>query len=143
MRLLAERLRTPFQVFSAGTSAVAGSPVPEFGVVAAKERGVDLSKKTATPLTRDLVERADRILVMESRHLHGVAAVSRSALERVTVVTDLAAKPPTQGIPDPYGGTLDDYRRCYDTLHSVLAEGLPRLIETADRNATGPGRDPA
>lgn len=137
----AGRARIPIQVVSAGTSAVAGAPMTANAVAAAKERGVDLAGKTATPLTADLVEAADLVLVMEESHRKAVIALAPGAAERTRVVTGLAPSSGKDGIADPFGSSLEAYRVCFDDLRSVLREALPRIAELAEHHASRPGRE--
>jgi protein-tyrosine-phosphatase len=144
LRLLAaEHLRTPVQIFSAGTSAVAGALVSRNAQLAAQEHGVDLAGKSATPLTADLALRADLILAMESSHARTVAALAPSAAEKTLLVGRLAPGAGAGEIADPFGGALDAYRRCFAEMSALLREGLPLIAERADRHAARPGRDPA
>lgn len=134
-------LRTTIQVFSAGISAAAGTPVSPHAALVAKEHGVDLSDKKSTPLTRDLIERADLILVMERPHRARILSMVPSARDKTHVLTDLAPARGLDGIPDPFGGTLDDYKRNLGDLSAAIAEALPRLVEIIEHPASRHGRD--
>jgi protein-tyrosine-phosphatase len=134
-------LRTAIQVFSAGISAAAGSPVSPHAVLVAKEHGVDLAGRKSTPLTPELVEHADLILVMEPRHREQILSIVPSARERTHVVTDLAPRAGLGEIPDPFGGPLEDYRKHLGELSAVLAEALPRIAEMIEHPAPRRGRD--
>jgi len=140
-RSAAEAVRTPIQVFSAGVAAVAGAPVSHNAVVVAKENGVDLTGKQSTPLTRDLIERADLILTMESHHREWILSMAPAAREKAHVVTDLAPSSGLRGIKDPIGGSLEEYRRHLGQLAAVLSEALPRIADLIDHPAPRHERD--
>lgn len=142
-RLLAEHLTAPVQVFSAGTAAAAGAPVSQSAQLAAKEHGVDLTGKSATPLTTDLVDQADMVLVMEASHRRSVIALSPSAADKTFLVSEVAPGRGVREIADPFGGTLETYRRSFSEMSAFLREGLPTIAERVDRRAARPGRDPA
>ena len=100
---------------SAGLAALPGAPASENAVAAMAEVGEDLSAHAAKPVTRELLDGADRIYCMSES---AVAALKGAGYD---------ARLLGEGIPDPYGGTLEDYRRCRDALAAALdavAEGL-------------------
>lgn len=140
-RAAADAVRTRIQVFSAGVAAVAGTPVSHNAVVVGKENAVDLTGKKSTPLTRDLIERADLILAMEPHHREWILSMVPVAREKTYVVTDLAPSFGLRGIQDPIGGSLDDYRKHLGQLAAVLHDALPRLAELIDNPAPRHERD--
>lgn len=142
-RLLADRLRIPVQIFSAGTSAVAGAPVTPNALRAAQEHGVDLAGRSSTPLTVDLIERADMILAMEKSHRDRISRMSRAAAAKTRVVTELAPESGLAEVPDPFGSGIETYRRCFRDLRTILTEALPLLAETVEHDESRPGRDAA
>jgi protein-tyrosine phosphatase len=79
-------------------------------LTALAQRGIDGSTHRARRLTKDLVEAADLVLVMEPAHRDAVHALVPEAA--VTVLD----------VPDPYGGTAADYRACLAAIDAVLPE---------------------
>ena len=142
-KLLSERLHSPAQIFSAGTSAVAGAPVTPDAVRTAKEYGVDLAGKSSTPLTPDLIEQADMILVMEKRHRDRIVRVIPTASAKTRIVTDLAPESRIAEVADPYGLGIDAYQRCFSDLHSIFTEAFPQIAERVQHHESRPGRDAA
>lgn len=106
-------------VESAGLCA-GGRPASAHAVTAMAEWGVDLTRHVSRPLTRELCRRADLIAVMTPAHAAAVAAFG-AAPERVLILGG------EEGIPDPYGGSLEDYRHTRDALDRAVARLLPRL----------------
>ncbi len=113
-QVLDKRGRRDIMVTSAGLAAIAGQPASRHAVEAMRERGVDLSAHRAKPLGDALLRSADRFAVMSASHAAALAAHGVPS-EHIHV---LAAQ--NGGIPDPYGGTLEDYRRTRDALEKAV-----------------------
>jgi protein-tyrosine phosphatase len=93
---------------SAGTDVVPQGLMSGHALAALAQRGLDGSTHRARRLTRDLVDAADLVLVMEPAHRDAVRALAPDAA--VTVLD----------VPDPYGGTAADYRACLAAIDAVL-----------------------
>ncbi len=106
------------QVFSAGISAD-GSPATEYTVQVMSEIGVDISHHRSVPLTLEMCEQADRIVVMTEMH-KAILVHAGVSVENVIV---LAAE--NGGIADPYGGDLT----CYRETRDQLIDEIDRLLE--------------
>lgn len=134
--LLAARLGAGWRVGSAGTSAAGGDPPTEKGQqVMREEYGIDISAQRSTPLTVGAIDSADQIFTMSVDQARLVAALSPSAGPRLrlfgafapgTRPSDRSADPggaPASllEVPDPIGGTLEQYR-----------ETAARLAKAAD-----------
>lgn len=123
------------EVRSAGAGAFPGSPVSGGALRVAGERGVSLDGHQATLLTRREVEWADLILTMSPTHLvrvtelggGGHAALLTAYAEGFDVGADSAA------IPDPIGGTDEEYAQTYERLESLIDKVLDRLQSGAGR----------
>jgi len=97
---------------SAGTKpakAVAG-----LAVEAMKERGIDISGQRPKPLTRELMEWADVFVSMGCGVEDSCPVIFLKKFE-------------DWGIEDPYGGTIEDYRRARDRIESKVLELIGRL----------------
>ncbi len=119
------------EVRSAGVAAGTGQPASRGSLEAADQVGLDLSHHASTPLTAELVDAADLILVMSAHHL--VRIVELGGGGRAALLTafaegkegeDAFGAPP---IPDPFGGPLDEYVRTRDRLDTLVAQVLDRL----------------
>jgi protein-tyrosine-phosphatase len=125
-RLLAERGWTHVRVESAGTSAIFGAPASANAIEAAREHGLDLTGHRSAPLTPDRLEWADVVLAMGPAHLANIAALG--AGQRASLVTDFL-EGPDAGMPvaDPFGGSLDEYRRTFVQLEEAVTAVVQRL----------------
>ena len=100
---------------SAGLAALPGAPASANAVAALAEVGEDLSAHRAKPVTRELLDAADRVYCMSQS---AVDALKNAGYD---------ARLLGAGIPDPYGGTLEDYRRCRDALTAAVATAVETL----------------
>ena len=101
-----------FAVRSAGLYAYEGEPASENAVEAAKKYGCDISSHRSLPIDIDLVNQSDLILTMTPAHKQVLSSVADGKVftfgEYVGSDDDIA---------DPFGGDLDEYIRCADTLY--------------------------
>jgi protein-tyrosine-phosphatase len=115
-------------VGSAGVSAFDGSGASGGAVRAAAANGLDLSSHSATRVTHEEVSAADLILTMSSAHLARVMELG--AGERAAMLTSFAGAAPEDtpsSIPDPIGGSDEEYRATFELLERLIGRVLERL----------------
>ena len=112
----------PFMtVSSAGTHAVAGSPATEFAILAAQEKGIDITAHSARPLDGALISSSDMILCMEPSHAEWVLSIDSSIYEKVFNLADFSGIAGSgRKIADPYGCSLREYRVCFDEINTCI-----------------------
>jgi protein-tyrosine-phosphatase len=115
----------PVEVRSAGTGAGEGWPAAEEAVRVAGQRGLSLGEHRTTPLTADLLDWADHVLVMEAQHRRAVEQLG--APEKVTVLSEYGGD--GRDIPDPLGQGRDAYEKTFDALETYLRA----FLETEER----------
>ncbi len=116
-----------YTICSAGTAAAAGWPISEGSLVELRRRGIDARMHRSTPLTEDLIRRADRIYTMSPEHRAAVVQMVPSARDRVV---PLDAQGP---IADPIGGDQEAYRRCAGQIEQAVDQRLEEFVNE-DRN---------
>jgi protein-tyrosine phosphatase len=102
---------------SAGLAALDGAPASTFAAAAAAETGVDLRRHAAAGLTPEAASRADRIYVMTRRQQRDLLDLDPDLASRVELLD-----PDGVDVDDPYGYTMEDYRRSRDHI----ADGVSR-----------------
>lgn len=115
-------------VASAGTHAEPGAPAARHSLAVGIRRGLDLGAHRSQPLTPELVEWADLILVMGSGHLAPVRRMGGK--QKVAMLGDFAAGGDEEGgrsVPDPFGGDEETYARTLAVLDEMLDAALERL----------------
>jgi protein-tyrosine-phosphatase len=129
-RRLAEKgLDTRHQVISAGVWAVDDRPASEHAVAVMAERGIDISGHIAHTVNADDVSEADLILVMSREHEQMIRNTWPQYGWKIQRLSEMAGK--RQDIPDPYGGPIEEYRDCADTISDFIDRGLERILELA------------
>lgn len=107
-------------VRSAGTAAAAGLPAAEEALRTAERHGLSLADHATTPLTADLLEWADHVLVMEGYHRRLVSRMG--APEKVTLLSEYGGD--GGDIPDPVGAAEEVYEDVFGRLESYLENFL-------------------
>jgi len=113
------------EVRSCGTIAQDGFPASENGVVACDELGVDISDHRSQHLSKELVEWADHVLVMEEGHVLSVNALDWRAPFKTWSLGSFVDK---KRIDDPYRRSMRRYRKTRDLLRRAVIAALDRLV---------------
>ena len=102
------------EVHSAGIAAN-GAPAEPNAVAALAECGLDISGHVSTPLTAEHIKAGGVFVCMTPSHR---AVLLQAGVPQKNLFT--------LGIPDPYGGDLQVYRACRDSISALL----PELVNT-------------
>jgi protein-tyrosine-phosphatase len=117
------------RILSAGTGAWPGVPASEQAVLVMGERGIDLTSHAAAPLTADLVAEADLILVMTRRHRQYIGEVWPQAADKTYTLSEYAGlEEEGPDVPDPFGGSVEEYRLCADRLRVLVQAALEKYL---------------
>jgi protein-tyrosine phosphatase len=111
-------------VASAGTAAADGEPASAHAVACMASRGLDLDSHRSRNLGDLDLDGYDRFLCMTSSH---AAALRSRGIPAAKLEVVHAAQ---GGVPDPFGGSRDDYEACAQVLETYakdLATGLGHL----------------
>ncbi|MCX7714342.1 MAG: low molecular weight protein arginine phosphatase [Clostridia bacterium] len=120
MRKIAQDYRLDISVESAGIFAQSGEPASRYAIEAMAEYGVDISAHKAKQVTEELLKKSDIVLTMTQSHKEMLFSIAESVYtlnEYANVDGD---------IPDPYGGSLEEYKetaaRIYDMLLKIAKD---------------------
>lgn len=111
-KLLADSNICDIIASSAGIAALDGEPASENSVKAASEAGADLTSHKARKITREMIKQCSAVYTMTQSH----AAMLKSALPEYAAKIKVLGS----GIPDPYGGDINEYRNCRDSILAAL-----------------------
>lgn len=116
------------QVLSAGVLvedlALNKQGAANYCVSLAKRNGFDLSQHQAKPISKELIENADLILVMNHEQLEVVSKLASGARAKTLLFGQWIG----QGdILDPYGQDMLSFERCYKTLKKAAHSWQRRL----------------
>lgn len=101
---------------SAGLSAFENQPATEYAVTALREIGIELSGHLSKPVTPEPLFSADKIYCLTSAH--------RAALLRVYPQLEEKTFLLGNGIDDPYGLPLSEYRDARDRIETAVLDLL-------------------
>ena len=103
-------------VESAGVIAYDGDHAASRAIEEMRRHGVDMTGHRTRRLTRQMIEEAEMILVMEQGHLHAVLQSSPSAKEKTFLMASFVPGHSDQEIGDPYGGPESLFEETYQTI---------------------------
>lgn len=125
-----------FVTSSAGTHAEEGGTASAGSLEIARENGLDLEAFQSRVLTPALLDEADLVLVMEPGHRSSVLGILPQADTKILLLGELSGLSGRDAaVPDPFGGSIDSYRRTFHRVSTLVRDGLPRLLEIAARRA--------
>ncbi|MEQ1827860.1 MAG: Sua5/YciO/YrdC/YwlC family protein [Pirellula sp.] len=107
---------------SAGVSAYGGDPASHGALAAIRSYGASLEHHQSSQLNSDMVERADLILAMGSRHRQVIVSQWPSVSHKVHLIS-----PDGGEISDPFGAPLEVYQKCAQQLDQHTSYWIERL----------------
>lgn len=113
-----EGLETRVEASSAGLSALEGEPASANAIAACAELGLDISAHRARKLTSQDIKEVSIFFPMSPTHAY--------ILEQAGANPENIYVP--QPVPDPYGGSLEDYRHCRDLIAGALEVFYARAV---------------
>jgi protein-tyrosine phosphatase len=125
--LLERRELAQIDVLSAGVVAVPDVPPTGETVLVLSEHGINALGHRAAVVDRGLIESADIALGMTRAHVDAIVDLMPTASGKTFLLTDLCPDEDLDEIDDPFGGSLDDYRRCFDDIQSCFLGVLAKL----------------
>jgi tRNA threonylcarbamoyl adenosine modification protein (Sua5/YciO/YrdC/YwlC family) len=120
-------------VHSAGIGALEGGPASGNAILAGREFGLDLRDHVSRRLAPEQIHASDFILAMSAGSGELLREMAPGAIGRIEVLNRDGG-----GIPDPFGGVLEEYRAVAEILQGALEGFLDRYAERfAGSPATG------
>lgn len=121
-KIVADKDLKDINVSSAGLFAMSGDEACENAVKAAERFGCDISAHRARRITSYVLDETDRFVCMTPEHAASLALyVPR---EKLTVLGG--------GIPDPYGGNLETYLTCANSIKTALLAQFDEIVAEAE-----------
>lgn len=112
------------KVSSAGISGVMeGMPGDPKAVKMLVDKGFDSYNHESRLLTEDMVDEADKIIVMEKIHREEIVSKYPDVEEKVYLLKSFSGIGPDEQIKDPYGLSSYHYRLCFAEIYMAV-EGL-------------------
>ena len=124
-KIFFERLKSPVNVFSAGSSAFEGIPASADAIRVASGRGVDITDHQSRLLNLNAVKDADLIVTMGEKHRATVGVLDPGALKYTVMLTNFCDE--SGDVPDPIGGGIEAYESAYDLIQKCVEQLADRL----------------
>ena len=117
-KLVSDRKIENITCRSCGLSAYTGDSASRSAVLAAAELGADISAHRSTAVSRYILDETDIAVCMTRHHKEALASYFEPKC-RILV--------PDGGVPDPYGGNLEEYKECARKLEAYVSDLLDVL----------------
>ena len=117
-KLLADRKTENVSCSSAGLFAMTGDEVTPNSVKACERFEVDISAHRARRITSYILDETDKFVCMTPEHAASLSLYVPS--EKLIVLGE--------GIPDPFGGDMETYIRCANSIRTALTEQFDDII---------------
>ena len=105
-----KKMHPEYEIQSAGLNTVYGLKASENSVIAARDYNVDISGHISQPVSNELLKTTDLFVCLS--HSHAMQLIPLVGKGRVYVLGS--------GISDPYGGSLEIYKKCAEEIHNGL-----------------------
>ncbi len=120
-----------WNVSSAGIFPLTGSSASEGARRAIGEMGASLETHRSRQFDREIAEQADLIIVMTAEHRRHIRKLYPDIDHRVHLINEFGNSRVSSDLRDPYGGTLDFYKRTRDEVDQAIA-GLIVFLRAED-----------
>ncbi len=127
------------EVFSAGLAAADGEKASEHARGVMREAGIDLEKHISVLLNEEQVGKATLILVMTRRQRELLLQRYPAAVNKTYLLKEYAGIAGNPDVADPYGGSIEEYRRVYQEIRTGI-EKIMQLLKRGEHNEDSPGQ---
>ncbi len=116
-------VKTGYNVKSAGTSAAVGEPMSEHAKTVLREKSCGTGAHASQPVSPLLVNESDYMFVMNESQRTAILSMAPQAAGRVELLDREG-----QAIEDPFGSSLEDYRRAADRMLKSMPALVKRVV---------------
>lgn len=117
-KILSDKNIDNIECSSAGLFAMTGDDAAQNAVKACERFGVDISSHRARRITAYILDETDKFVCMTKEHAASLSMYVPS--EKVLVLGE--------GVSDPYGGNLEEYIICANSIKKALEAQLDEII---------------
>jgi len=119
-----KNILSEYDISSAGIITANGLAPSENAVLATKEIGIDISSHKSRLISNKLFEESDIILCMTQAHKDMIMTYLGENEKTFTLAEFVGEN---GDIPDPFGGDLEQYIICRDSIATLLEKVAKRL----------------
>jgi len=125
-------------VQSAGILPMNGLPAAQFSVEVVKEYGGSITQHLTKNITRELIDWADLILVMEFKHYNTILEIASAAATKTFLLKEYKRRTKYNEVSDPVGLDINAYRvaakEMLPSLKLIARDVEKRFIERNNKN---------
>ncbi|MHC1783153.1 MAG: hypothetical protein AB9891_10445 [Anaerolineaceae bacterium] len=114
-----------WSIGSAGTWATEGLPVLLEVQEIMNGRGIDLTHHRARQISGKLLAVSHLVLVMEPGHQESIQSEFPETASSIFLLSEMSGR--WQPVPDPVGGSLQDFQNTAAELELLISQGLERI----------------
>lgn len=123
-----------YEIKSAGIAAMWGMGPTSEAVQVMSSEGIDISAHKTTPISVEMIQSADLILVMENIHKQSILRYSPEVKDKVYLLSEFGRmegedKLVDPNIPDPIGRPLDFYHKVFGIIKESLSRVVKQILE--------------
>ena len=101
-----------------------GSSVSENSSEVMKELGVDISGRKSRQATAEMIDEAEYVFALTSSHRDILNAMFGKT-EKITTLAEFVGL--SADVPDPYGGNVEEYRKCRNMIEDMIIRLAEKL----------------
>ena len=120
--LLANMLYSKTEVFSAGVQASPGLPASTMTLRVLAEEGIGFTQFQSQTVTPELMNYATYVFAMTQQHRDFLISHYPRHQEKIFLLTEWTTQ---ENLPDPIGGSFQDYQECCQVIKTCLEKILP------------------
>lgn len=124
-----------WEIRSAGVMTDYGLPASRFGIKALREISIEMKEHRSQPVTEELIDKADVLVVMTEAHRDILLERYPFAEPKIVLLKSLDPASDGGDLLDPIGLSLDVYRHVRDEIGSAIYGVEKYLEENAEENA--------
>jgi protein-tyrosine-phosphatase len=118
-----------WKISSAGINAQDGYSPSVFSEDVMAERGIDISPHQARTASEEIISDHCLTLTMEKTHKSILAARFPHFSDRIHMLSEMTDQ--EFPVDDPFGQTLEDYRRTADVISRLIDAGKDRIMQAS------------
>lgn len=127
-KLKEEGLEGKVEVDSAGTMSMFGNEPSKNARKVMEEIGIDISSHRSKQISRSLLREADLILAMARHHKDALRFLVPRSEGKLFLLSEFVGEG-EKDIEDPFGGSIEEYRKCRDEIGRYIGLLVGRLKE--------------
>lgn len=104
------------EVVSRGLMVLASEPANEMAIEIMRDMDIDISKHRSKPFDEDEIDETTLILTMTERHK--AVLKGHNLKGRLYSIKEFVGS--SGDVNDPYGGSLETYKLCFDELEQLI-----------------------